>query len=279
MEKSNTHYFHLHRHWVAFILLFFSMIISLTSSAATLSYWQRPYFGAYLGHGFGSSHNTTNTGTVTDTSYFPTILDSHAINQAGAFSDNPNATTVGIEAGHDWIWKQWVYGVVFDYGSFTFGSSKAVNNVMYPDNTDTYSVSTSVSTHGLFTLRGRLGWSLDLKIPALFYLTGGAAMTQLKVSNQFSDNSALAGMAASTAYQNKLGWISGAGIEIAAFKNISFALEYLYLHVPSVKTSTTISNTTDGFGIPPDSLTSPFSTTGQFHASLVKLELNYRFDE
>jgi outer membrane immunogenic protein len=257
--------------------LFFSLsLISTSVSAAT---WQGPYVGAFLGEGFGNNHTSTSTGSVTDTSYFTTPADINSVNNAGTSTKNPASMIVGIQAGHDWVWKQMVYGVAFDYSTLPLSSSTNVSNNTYPDSSDQYSIYTSMSTNWLFTLRGRLGYQTMLHWPTLFYLTGGMALTQLKVNNSFSDNSAFSGAGGTSNSENKIGWTAGAGIELASFKHVSVDLEYLYVHMPSVKTNSSITNTEPGIGIPAQSLTSTFSTTGNFHASLIKLGLNYRFDE
>ncbi len=185
---------------------------------------------------------------------------------------------IGFQMGHDWIWKQMTYGIALDYGSLPLSSSRVVNNT-YPNNSDQYSIDTSMHTNWLFTLRGKLGYQRMLKYPSLLYLTGGMAMTKLKVSNNFSDNSSLLGTGESESTQNQIGWTVGAGIEVAAFKNTSVNLEYLYIDIPSIKTTSSIFNTQGGFGIPEQSLISPFSTTTNFCANLLKIGLNYRFDE
>jgi outer membrane immunogenic protein len=118
-----------------------------------------------------------------------------------------------------------------------------------------------------------------MTIPSFAYLTGGMAMTQLKVSNSFNDNSALAGAGSSHTSQNQIGWTAGAGIEVAVRDHVSVDFEYLYVRVPSVKTMGSISNAEAGFGIPPLSMNSPFSTSADFNANIFKIGLNYRFDE
>lgn len=255
------------------------LVSSVSICVAATPSWQSPYVGVYLGGGFGNNKASTDVGAVTDTSYFLTQADINAVNNAGTFNKNPSSIMVGIQAGHDWVWKQMVYGVAADYGAMPLESKSSVT-MTYPDNSDQYSVYTSMSTNWLFTLRGRLGYqTLVQQWPTLFYLTGGMAMTQLKVNNSFSDTSAFAGTGGSNAAKNQIGWTAGAGIEVISFCHASIDLEYLYVQVPSVKTTSSITNTGGGFGIPLQSLTNPFSTTGEFHANLLRIGLNYRFDE
>jgi outer membrane immunogenic protein len=262
--------------FTSFFSIFLSIIIP--EALAATHTWQGPYIGAYLGGGFGTNQVSTDAGTVTDTSYFTTQADINSVNNAGTWSQNPNSLIGGIQAGHDWVWKQFVYGVVADYSVVPLKSSRTVNG-LYSDNSNQYSVYTSISTNRLFTLRGRLGYETMLRWPALLYITGGAAITKLYIRHNFSDNSAFVGMSESNTAENQIGWTAGAGIELASFGHASVDIEYSYVHMPSVKTTSSITNTQDGFGIPIQSLTNSFSTTGKFHASLLKIGLNYRFDE
>lgn len=240
--------------------------------------WQGPYLGAYLGGGFGNNHSSVNAGSTTDTSYFTTSNDINSVNDTGTWIKSPSSVIVGIQAGHDWGWKKIIYGIALDYSTLPLSSSSTVNN-NYPNNPDQYSVYTSMRTNWLFNLRGRVGYPTMLYAPSLLYLTGGMAMTQLKVSNSFSDNSALSGAGGYSTTQNQIGWTLGAGVEVAALKHVSVDFQYLYVTVPSVTVTSFVSNTQSGFGIPEQSKTSPLTTTGSFHANVFKIGVNYRFDE
>lgn len=258
--------------------IFVSLFSTSASVLASHLAWQGPYVGAYLGGGFGNNYVSTNTDSVTDTSYFTTSADINAVNNAGTWQKEPNTAIIGLKMGHDWGWRQITYGVTLDYGSLLLSSSSEANNT-YPDNSDQYSIDTSISTNWLFTLCGKIGYQSMLKYPSLFYLTGGMAMTKLNVSNSFSDNSSLVGVGSSALAQNQIGWTVGAGIELATFKHVSVNLEYLYIDIPTVQTTASISNTQGGFGIPEQSATSSFATTATFYANIFKIGVNYRFDE
>jgi outer membrane immunogenic protein len=238
-----------------------------------------PYLGAYFGAGLGNTQLTTQVGGITNTSYFITLAENEAVDHAGSWSNHPNSAVIGIQAGHDWVIQRVVYGIVLDYGALPLQSTDTITHAAYPDSSDTYSMETSMSTHWLFTLRGRLGYETRLHWPSFVYVTGGMAMTDLEVSHSFHDNSALAGLSESHQSDNQIGWTAGAGVEITALENLSLNLEYLYVQVPSVETTSTISNSQAGFGIPENSLNSSFSSTGDFGASVLKIGFIYRFNE
>lgn len=261
-------------------LLFTSFSVAASATIAAPA-WQGPYVGVYAGGGFGNNHTSTNAGSVSDTSYFTTSADINAVNNAGTATTNTNTAMGGVQIGHDWSSQQIVYGLVIDYGTMPLNASNTVTQT-YPDNTNQYSVYTAMTTNWLFTLRGRLGYQITfprINAPTLLYLTGGMAMTQVNVKNNFSDNSSLAGAGVSSTSKNQIGWTAGVGIEVLSFAHGSVDLEYLYVHMPSVTTTGNITNTQAGFGIPQQSLSNSFATTGQWHANLLRIALNYRFDE
>lgn len=257
------------------LLLGFSSLYSATALAAHS--WEGPYMGAYVGGAVGDNKVSTDVGDITDVSYFASSANSDAVNHAGSYTAHPGSAIVGIQLGQNWVYKEIVYGVVFDYGALPLDSSDSTTE-LYPDGSGSFSTKTSMNTHWSFTLRGRVGYPTILRRwPSLLYVTGGMAIADVKVKNSFSDTASTAGVGESSHSQNQIGWTAGLGIELASSNNISVDLEYLYIQLPSVKTTGTISNTGGGFGIPVGSLNSTFSTTGKLRANLFKLGLNYRF--
>ncbi len=266
-----------HQKQLSYFISFILFLLPASPVFATT--WQGPYLGAYVGSGFGTQHLSTSTGTVTDTSYFAATTDINAVNSSGSSTQNPSSAIVGFQAGQDWAVKKSILGIVLDYVVAPINSSHTMNNVTYPDGSNAYSVYTSMTMKWLSTLRGRLGYQTTLHYPALLYLTGGLALAQLKVNTSFSDNTSYAGMGGNSTSQNQIGWTLGAGIELASLHHFSVMLQYLYVSLPSMTTTSSLSNTAGGFGIPPQSLTSPFVTKGQTYTNLVTIGLNYRFDE
>lgn len=255
------------------------LFISFSTPALATEYnWQGSYLGIYTGGALGSSNFSTEAGAVSDSSYFASAADIGAVNSAGNSSNASAAPIIGLQAGRDWVNKQMVYGVGIDYGALPLRSSE---NATYTDSdANQHTVSTSMSTNWLMTLRGRIGYSTVIqRWPSLIYLTGGMAITQLKLNNGYSDNSAFTGAGSSSTSADQIGWVAGTGIEVAAFSHASLDVEYLYVQMPSVTTTGSISNTQGGFGTPAYSLNNSFATTGNFHASLLKLAFNYRFND
>ncbi len=258
---------------------FFLLSAFFAPTFAETPLWQGPYMGVYVGGGFANIQASTGTGAITNTSYFATPANGSAVNGSGSWTQHPSSAIAGIQVGHDWVLKRFVYGVVTDYSATPLRSSKSLNNIAYPD-VDTYAIDTSVNLNWLFTLRGRLGYQQNIiRWPSFVYATAGMALSQFNVSNHFGDTSSFAGTGSGSSAGNQVGWTAGGGVAFAVFPKMSVNVEYLYVHWPPLRTTNTISNTQAGFGIPEESLNSPFSTIGRISANLIKIGLNYRFDE
>lgn len=256
---------------------FFCLIMTSTSHAFTS--WQGSYLGAYLGGGYASQDINTHAGSVNASSYFSSTSDTQAVSRSGSPNNTTNNAIFGVSVGHDIAWHQWVYGAVVDLGAMPINTTHTTNQATLPSSGDTYTLYTAMSTNWLMTLRGRLGCSTILfQHPSLIYASGGLAISQVKINNHYSDNSALSGLGSSQAAENLLGWAAGVGLEMATFDNATMNIEYLYIQFPGANTTANISNSVAGFGIPQQSLTSPLTSSGSMSASLIRFGINYRFD-
>lgn len=93
------------------------------------------------------------------------------------------------------------------------------------------------------TLRPRLGWAED---NWLGYVTGGLAVTQLKLDTLFTDN-AFSGFSKSSDSKIVSGWSLGLCGEYALNENWSLRGEYLYTRFGRIMSSAeTISTNTSG---------------------------------
>lgn len=265
-----------HLFWLLLFCITFNKTTFATSSA-----WQNPdsYLGFYLGGGVGSIYAGPDVGSVTDTSYFTSQADINTVNDAGTSIRRPKTVIAGIEAGHDWVWKRIVYGLALDYGAMSLNGSYTQNNRNYSSSSNQFSIQTAAKTKQLFTLRGRLGFSTKLHWPSLFYATGGVAITRFAINNTFSDNAALQGSGSINNNLYELGWTGGVGLDVAALKHLLVSVEYLFIDIPGINTTGSITNLASGFGTSVGSLSNPFTVTHKFHAQLVKIGLSYRFDE
>lgn len=268
-----------YRKGLRFLLALSLFILPIKTLFAASYNWQGPYLGAYLGLGVGSHRTSTSVGSATDVSYFTTTQDINAVNSSGESNIHPVNAVGGLKGGYNWICKKIVCGVAMDYGSFSFDAANQQNSV-YKSSTDQYSIRTAISSDWLFTLRAKLGYPIVVfKSPSLLYVTGGVAFARFEINNTFSDNSSSLGVGSVQNNLNEIGWAAGLGIDIARLKHLIWDFGYLYVDMPYMTTTGTISNSVSGFGFGVGAHHSPFTTTNGFRANIVKMGLSYHFDE
>jgi outer membrane immunogenic protein len=117
----------------------------------------------------------------------------------------------GGTVGCNYQVSNWVFGIENDI-SWTDKSGTA--NDLPPFNT---AATNHVSEKWLDTLRGRVGVTWDR---ALFYGTGGVAFASQSVD--------ICNLVCVSDTKTRTGWVAGAGIEYAAWDNVSLKLEYLH---------------------------------------------------
>ena len=216
--------------------------------------------GFYLGGNVGVS---AGYDPLTQTSAFPPGPIS-VINQS---SHDPFGAIGGVQAGYNWQSGSMVLGVEGDF-QFSGQTSDPTCltfcdfNFQNPSNIQFDSVKQSIGWFA--TLRGRVGYAAG---PALFYLTAGAAVADIKTDYSTSQFARFAGTASDT----KTGLAVGGGIEGALYGNWTAKIEYLYLDYGSISDSFSY---TAGGGAPVVSV-----VAGSVHDHTARLGLNYRFGE
>ena len=254
--------------------LFSGLCISLCSLTAWAQHdWKGTYIGGYLGGAIGSYQATT----LTSLGYYESTLNTQAVNQSASGYMHPQSFVIGVKAGEDWMLQNWVVGAVLDYGYLQLNENRQSAQMEYPVGSGTFTSTISANTDWLFTLRGRAGHTFQFQWPSLWYATAGMAMTKVTVSNTLLDNTLLEGQGQSTISANQVGWTLGAGIESQVVENFRITVEYLYVHIPSLTASASVSNGAEGFGIPLNGYTSPMNTQVNLSSNIIRFGLNYRF--
>lgn len=240
-----------------------------TMIAATYD-WSGFYAGVNAGGAKGYSGAATTT-LDPPLQYFVNTSTA-AVNAAGAQRVSSSGFTGGLTAGYNWQAGSAVFGVEADFDYFGLKGSAARSGVYPCCAPATFSVSSSLSTDWLFTLRPRVGLASDTW---LFYVTGGLALTDLKASFAFVD-APPAGISPATESgtfsKTKAGWTAGAGIEHAVANGWSVKAEYLY--VDFGRESTTSNNLGNAFGTMPQQT---FRHEADLHTHVLRAGLNYRF--
>src|ERR1043165_6809720 len=192
--------------------------------------WTGFYIGAHGGGTWGRAEITHSAIPALAGEAFPE--DAAAVTAASSPLLNPNGYVAGGHAGFNYQTRSFVWGIEGDFsyfrlrassaGTFPFPSTLAGGIIGPP--TLTFNTSTEISTDWLLTVRPRLGFAAG---NALFYTTGGLAVTNEKV-NQVTG--VLNGATfTSSISETRLGWTVGGGIEYMLSPNWTIRAEYLHL--------------------------------------------------
>ena len=226
------------------------------------------YVGGYVGGTNGRSDAATTT-VFSPTGYFATT-SVPAIATAGAQKLRPSGFTGGGQVGYNFQSGVFVLGLETDFGSMSLSDSKSTT-ATYPCCAPTaFTVTQSIETSWLFTLRPRVGFTAG---PLLVYGTGGLAMTNANYQAVFTDTFA-------TAHENGgkednlTGWTAGGGAEVKFGGRWSVKGEYLYANFGDLSTT---SNNLTAFTPPISFPSNTFTHRADLRAHIYRFGLNFHF--
>jgi outer membrane immunogenic protein len=245
------------------------MFMALVAAAAAQTIdWKGFYVGGSLGGALGRAAATTTT-IFSPTGYFATTSPP-AIAEVGAQHPKDTGLAGGITAGYTRMKGMWVYGVELGFGAMATNGSQT-GTAPYPiAPSTTFTITQSVKTNLLLTVRPRIGLARG---KALFYLTGGLAVTDMNYQEVFTDTFADCtenGGVKTT----KAGWTAGVGIEYQAGPRWSVKVEYLYADFGTVSTTST---NLMGFSPPIPFPTNVFTHIANLRVHVFRGGFNYRF--
>lgn len=251
------------------ILLAASIAALVTGQAVAETNWTGGYTGLNAGWGFGNAKEHTST-VYSGSGYFAsTSVPSIAAN--GGKTASPDGFTGGAQIGFNRQEGHIVYGLEADLGAFDTHDS-VTSGAVYPCCSPTsYSITQSVDTDWLLTVRPRLGWATD---NFLIYGTAGVSVTNIKYKERFHDTFANANETSSF-NTVKAGWNVGAGAEYAFMPNWSLKAEYLYTDFGNVNGTST--NLTAYSGPTLSFPTNVFSHSTSLSSNLLRVGVNYHF--
>jgi outer membrane immunogenic protein len=214
--------------------------------------WTGFYVGANLGGAWGTSSSQTTT--VGTTGSYVVSNDVATFDAAGVqHARSSGFFTGGAQLGYNWqLGAMGLVGIEADFQSLSTkgsASSAAVHPTFTPA---AFTISSSVSTDWLATLRGRAG--IIAGRDWLVYGTGGMAIGQVRASWGFSDTCPFLAVCgglfipgpsaaeAASASATKVGWTAGAGLETRLTPNWSVKAEYLYVNLGAISATGLISN-------------------------------------
>ena len=241
--------------------------------------WSGFYAGVNLGHSWYDGDIRTDAGveSFSPPSYF-VASDIAAINQLASGSFRGDGSVGGVQVGANQQIGSFVLGFEADFGAFGLtGTRVGVYDIPIGIPAQG-TVRVAMETDWLFTARGRLGWTPSSNL--LIYATGGLAVTELSVSNSYTDTAPTAGVGGSSASKLMFGWALGGGAEWALTQHWSLKAEYMHIKFGSVSTQGFVfcgpSSTVDCSG--GDAIPSRMSTSANLSADIARVGINYKFD-
>jgi outer membrane immunogenic protein len=165
--------------------------------------WSGFYLG--LNGGGGSSREC----------YTITSVAGGAINPASEGCHNATGGLAGGQLGYRWQASNWVFGIEGQADWANLKGSNSSLTVIIP-----YMNQTKIHSLGLFT--GQVGYAWN---NVLWYVKGGAAITDNKYSSFFTAS----GIVFNQASETRWGGVAGTGVEVSFAPNWSVAVEYDHL--------------------------------------------------
>lgn len=230
--------------------------------------WTGFYVGGYVGSNF--SRTNTNTSTVySPTGYF-TQSSVNALNATGRNQLKETGFSGGAQGGYNYQSGRWLVGVEADFGSNRIDTT-AFRSAQYPCCApDTFSFSDGIKTNWMMTVRPRAGIVYDR---ALFYVTGGLALTDIEYAGVFNDTFADA-IEGTFVEKTKAGWTGGGGMEYKVNRRWSLKGEYLFADFGRVNTTSANLATLSPSDTYPEN---PFSRSFRLKNHNLRFGVNFHF--
>lgn len=246
----------------------FAVIFTLAAGSASAQNAVN-WTGYYVGVNAGGAWTDSDIGFSLDPGTNPIYQGSYltAIADSGPASVGDEGFTGGGQVGFSIQSSNLVYGLEGDFNSLNTDVTRQVTVVVPAFPAFPFSHTESVSTDWLATVRARVGF---VNGPALFYVTGGLALTNFKHTYNFSEPGNSVNYNASTS-ETKAGWTVGGGAELVLDRNWSIKGEYLFADFGELNTS--------GIPVLPGDPTrnSVFNTSADLTVQTARAGLNYRF--
>jgi outer membrane immunogenic protein len=200
------------------------LAVKAPTAARTYS-WAGCYVGANAGGAASGSNFTTAIGTGTHLA----PADIALVEEAGIGSANSPNFLGGGQVGCNWQSDTIVYGLEGDFDYFRSTPQILNGTATLADGATSFTVSQTLTTNYLATLRPRLGVAADKN---LFYITGGAAFTKASYTQTYVDAAVPVGTGVATGSKSMIGWTAGAGWEYAWSDHWILRFEYLFTSFP-----------------------------------------------
>lgn len=231
------------------------------AAAAPVMNWT----GCYVGiNGGGAASGSSFTSAVDPGTHLVDPADLATVGAFGSGSANDLGFIGGGQAGCNLQTGAFVVGIEGDWDYF--GSNPTFNNSNGTLTTgDTVSITQSLKTSSLATIRPRLGIVSDR---TLIYVTGGVAFAKVSYMQSYADtlNNAVGAATGSTTL---VGWTVGAGWEWAWTDHVTVKTEYLFSKFPTTSALGGILDNAGGANV--------LHGSADLAIQTARLGLNYRF--
>jgi outer membrane immunogenic protein len=217
------------------------LITVIPTSYAEENKWDGFYAGINAGYVQSNSQYKSTTSTAGDNPFFGNG-DVDFYQKYGNNSANGNNILAGVSAGYNWQSNNLIYGISSSFLSFDL--SKSITNTYVPNQYVTSTYTKEIKSDWLLTIDGKLGRSIN---NTLIYVTGGLALSDLKLSSTFIDSgNAATGTGSSHTSTLKVGPTIGFGFEQKIDDVWSVKAEYKYAKFFNAKNSTDIGTVYSG---------------------------------
>jgi outer membrane immunogenic protein len=199
--------------------------------------------GCYVGLNFGGGSSGTNFSSSVAPGTHLLGADPAAVAASGGGGANADGPLGGGQAGCNWQNGTLVLGLEGDFDYFHSNPSFSNNTNTLSDGVTPFTISQSLTTDYLATIRPRIGVAADRN---LAYITGGVAFTRIGYTESYTDGATPPGAGTATASRSLVGWTAGAGWEYALNDHWTVRAEYLYAAFPKTNALGAITDAAGG---------------------------------
>jgi outer membrane immunogenic protein len=236
--------------------------LAIKAPQAPTYQWTGCYVGLNLGGGTSGTNFSSSVGPGTH------LLgaDPAVVAGSGGGGFNADGPSAGGQVGCNWQSGMLVLGLEgdFDYFHGTPGFSNNTNTLS--DGVTPFTISQSLTTNYLATVRPRIGIGADRN---LAYITGGVAFTQVSYTESYTDGAVPPGAGSASASRNLVGWTAGAGWEYALADHWTVRAEYLIAGFPKTSALGAITDAAGG--------SNPLGGSSDVTIQLLRAGVNFTF--
>jgi outer membrane immunogenic protein len=222
--------------------------------------------GCYVGLNLGGGASGTNFSSSVDPGTHLLGADPAVVAASGGGGANREGILAGGQAGCNWQTGTLVLGLEGDFDYFHSNPNFGNNTNTLSDGVTPFTISQSLTTNYLGTVRPRIGIGADRN---LAYITGGVAFTRVSYTESYSDGAAPPGAGTAAASRNLVGWTAGAGWEYAFAEHWTVRAEYLIAGFPKTSALGAITDAAGG--------SNALSGSSDVTIQLIRAGVNFKF--